>query len=116
MKVVVNKCFGGFSLSRKAFLRLRELKEESALAEPDYGERWDDGSGPRKSFGADEKGDFCRDISRDSPLLIQVINELGEEANGFLANLEIMDIPDDVEWEIEEYDGREWVAEKHRTW
>lgn len=26
------------------------------------------------------------------------------------------DIPDDVEWEIEEYDGLEWVSEKHRTW
>ena len=22
----------------------------------------------------------------------------------------------DVEWYIEEYDGQEWVAEKHRTW
>ena len=25
-------------------------------------------------------------------------------------------IPDDVEWQIEEYDGMEWVAEAHRTW
>jgi len=30
--------------------------------------------------------------------------------------LKIVDIPDGVEWEIEEYDGMEWVAEKHRTW
>jgi hypothetical protein len=27
-----------------------------------------------------------------------------------------VDIPDDVKWEIEEYDGNEWVAEVHRTW
>ncbi len=25
-------------------------------------------------------------------------------------------IPDDVKWQIEEYDGLEWIAEKHRTW
>jgi hypothetical protein len=28
----------------------------------------------------------------------------------------VIEIPDDVEWEVEEYDGLEWVAEKHRTW
>lgn len=26
------------------------------------------------------------------------------------------EVPDDVQWQIEEYDGREWVAETHRTW
>jgi len=31
------------------------------------------------------------------------------------ANLQIVNIPDDVEFEIEEYDGMEWVAEKHRN-
>jgi hypothetical protein len=25
-------------------------------------------------------------------------------------------VPDGVEWTVEEYDGREWVAEVHRTW
>jgi hypothetical protein len=28
----------------------------------------------------------------------------------------VVEIPDGVEWEIAEYDGLEWVAEKHRTW
>jgi hypothetical protein len=27
-----------------------------------------------------------------------------------------VDIPDDVNWYIEEYDGNEHVAERHRTW
>jgi hypothetical protein len=27
-----------------------------------------------------------------------------------------VDIPDDVKWQIEEYDGNEWIAESHRTW
>ena len=47
---------------------------------------------------------------------IQVVEELGEEANTPASKLKIVEIPDDVEWEIEEYDGIEWVAEKHRVW
>jgi len=30
--------------------------------------------------------------------------------------LKIVEIPDDVDWEINEDDGSEWIAEKHRTW
>jgi len=55
-------------------------------------------------------------IERDSPILIQVIEELKDEANGHCANLKVVEIPDDVDWTIEEYDGFEWVAEVHRTW
>jgi hypothetical protein len=39
-----------------------------------------------------------------------------EKSSGVYAELKIVDIPDDVEWEIDEYDGKEWVAEVHRTW
>jgi len=28
----------------------------------------------------------------------------------------VVEIPDDIEFVIEEYDGIEWVAEKHRVW
>jgi hypothetical protein len=45
-----------------------------------------------------------------------VFKELGDVANGFAADLKIVEIPDGVDWEIEEYDGNEWVAEVHRTW
>jgi hypothetical protein len=48
--------------------------------------------------------------------LIQVVEELGDGANGYFAKLKIVEIPDDVLWQIEEYDGKEWVAEQHRTW
>lgn len=57
-----------------------------------------------------------RDIPRDDPHLLQVIEELGESADGRCAKLKIVEIPADVEWAIEEYDGMEWVAEVHRTW
>jgi hypothetical protein len=36
--------------------------------------------------------------------------------NGDFAELKVVEIPDDVQWQIEEYDGKEWIAEKHRTW
>jgi hypothetical protein len=37
-------------------------------------------------------------------------------ANGGNANIKIVEVPEDVDWEIADYDGVEWVAEKHRTW
>lgn len=57
-----------------------------------------------------------RDIPRDDPLLVRVVEELGEKANGAHAELRIVEIPADVKWYIHEYDGSEHVAEDHRTW
>lgn len=48
--------------------------------------------------------------------LIETIEELGEKANGSFAKLKVVEVPDDIKWHIEEYDGKEWVAEDHRTW
>ena len=39
-----------------------------------------------------------------------------EKANGPCASLEIVQIPDDVEYEIDEYDGSESIHEVHRSW
>jgi hypothetical protein len=117
MKVVINACYGGFGVSRKAFHRLRELGSDVALREPDYDENWDDGSGPRKPFGGTGRLDsFCTEIPRDSPLLVQVVEELGPEASAAMARLKVVEIPDGIEWEIDDYDGFEKVEEKHRSW
>lgn len=94
MKVVINNCYGGFSLSEAGIVRYLELKGVEV---------------PHVDF-------YDRDIPRDDPALIQVVQELGDAADGYCANLKIVEIPDGVEWQIEEYDGNEWVAEKHRTW
>jgi hypothetical protein len=98
--VVINKCYGGFSVSRKAWTRLRELGEPTALEDND-------------DTGYDA---FCYQIPRDEPRLIQVVRELGDAANGCNAELAVIEIPDDVEWTVEDYDGSEHIAEKHRTW
>ena len=59
---------------------------------------------------------MSRTDDRTNPHLISVIEEIGEEADGNYAQLEIIDIPDDVDWYIDDYDGIETVREKHRSW
>jgi len=53
---------------------------------------------------------------RTCPLLVRVVEEMGEKANGRFAKLEIIEIPDDIKFEIDEYDGFESIHEKHRSW
>jgi hypothetical protein len=55
-------------------------------------------------------------IERDDLDLIKVIETLQKDANDDLADLKVVEIPSDIEWKICDYDGIEWVAEKHRTW
>ena len=57
-----------------------------------------------------------REVKRSDPNLLRVIEEMGDKANGACATLKVVEIPDDVDYVIEEYDGNEWVAERHRTW
>jgi len=51
--------------------------------------------------------DFDSDSKRGDKDLVEVVAELGEEANGPFADLRIVEIPDGCEWEISEYDGVE---------
>lgn len=116
MKLVINACYGGFSLSRDAFLKLREMGNKWALSEPDYGEKWSDGSVNTRSAMDRERGFFLRDMPRDDLQLVAIVEQMGEAANGACARLRIVEIPDDVAWEIDDYDGSESVHEKHRSW
>lgn len=160
MKVVINKCFGGFSLSPKAVKRLAELQgrpcyffrnarvdgkldlhgyepltlEEATgefmffafdtpnpnedIATP---ENWHElpPLEKRKRLNDNHAAHSLKDdgsLDRNDPLLIQVIEELGDEANTRVSKLTIVEIPDGVEYSIGEYDGMEHVAEAHRTW
>lgn len=54
---------------------------------------------------------------RSNPILIQVVEELGEKASTRYSKLEIIEIPDGIEYEIEnEGTGYEYIHEKHRIW
>lgn len=100
-KVVINACHGGFGLSREATDRYCAEKNINP--------------GKWMSFGYYSKF-YAGQLLRDDPLLIKIVEEMGEEADGSMSKLKIVEIPDDIEWSIHEYDGSEWVAEAHRTW
>ena len=55
-------------------------------------------------------------IPRDDEMLVQVVEELGTGANGHCAEFKVVNVPSDVEWEIEKVGGVEHVSEVHRTW
>jgi len=140
-KIVINSCFGGFGLSAQAEKRYLELIGKKQFLYKRIKYKSQDGKNEfRKANGKadtlstvtftqnqgkkfEEIGDwekagyfYNRDIPRDDPNLIKVVEEMGEKANDSCAKLTIVEIPDDVDWKIEEYDGSEWVSEKHRTW
>lgn len=145
MKVVINRCFGGFVLSDAAYLKLHEwgvpiqkyIKQERDPVTGLYPRQSvNDGEVifDRELTPADEsslsaiyhkfKGvrgnnrywdDWTRD-NRTHPLVVRVVDELGAAADGDCSELAVVTIPDGIEWDIDEYDGREKIAEKHREW
>lgn len=59
---------------------------------------------------------WTRDIeNRSHPLVVQVVEELGAAASDELAKLKVVEVPEGVEWELDEYDGIESVREKSRS-
>jgi hypothetical protein len=132
MKIVINDCFGGFGLSYKGWMKYAELKGISLYAytgglgnEP-YEQYVGDGETPlfvsyttellKDGQDINEIYFSTYELSRDDPLLIKVVEALGDEADGMCADLKIVEIPDGTNWEISEYDGSEHIAEKHKTW
>lgn len=57
------------------------------------------------------------DIERTDPILVAMIEEDEEgKYDGPHASLHVVEIPDGVNWEIDEYDGIESIHETHRSW
>lgn len=88
-KVVINSCHGGYGLSKEAYSFL--------------GIEWD-------GYG------FAFEDDRSNSRLVRCVEELGSMANKHYADLRVVDIPEGVDWTLNEYDGAEWIAEKHRVW
>ena len=139
-RIVINACYGGFGLSNDAILRYLELSGIPVWSEindglipfkywlvPPDGDRVSDPSSQewasmsmveRQSHNAkySQQVFYDKDVRRDDPYLVQTVLELGERANDRHSELKVVEVPADVDWVIEEYDGKEWVAEVHRTW
>jgi len=141
-KIVINRRYGGFGLSIKAqmrylkligkkcyfyertkyayenngvdeYVRISSKKAETVFTAYTITE---DLGKTITNLPNDDRFWYEGDLERTDPLLILVIEEMGKKADGEYAELEIVEIPDDIEWEINEYDGRESVHEKHRSW
>ncbi len=118
-KVVISRCFGGAGLSNEAFEALLKRKgiEYDVVVTQKFS--FDQYSFYRKGHAGDDNyylwdSDFLD--NRSDPDLVAVVEEMGASANGWAAELKVVEVPDDAEWFVDDYDGREWVAEKHRTW
>jgi len=92
-KIVYNACYGGFGLSDEAMMRYCEIK------------------------GIPEQTIYDGDIERTDPVLVQVVEELGEKANGDYAELRIAELFPGTLYRIDEYDGLEQVyAQDDYAW
>ena len=106
MKVLINSDYGGFGLSHAIQQKLGVDCIENLRD-------WE----PWKRSRSFERDDPKHWEWRAHPDLITAFEEVGDEAGGdFLSSLKIVEVPDDVEWIISEYDGAETVREKHRVW
>jgi hypothetical protein len=101
MKIVVNKCFGGFGVSEAVYKEL--------------GMEWDGyGYLYNEDFGIESDN---YNAYRTNKKLIEAIERIGEKtASGAMAELRVVEIPDGIEFDINNYDGIETVHENHRSW
>lgn len=152
MKVILNKCYGGFMLSNKAQFEYYRRKGTPAFAYDrvtdwqtqettfvrvhdanqtvegssacgllwfgvDMGERFpsDHGFIP-KSVPTESVLCMDTDAIRVDPIAIAIVEEMGEEASGWASELRVVEIPDWMDWVIDDYDGIETLHEDVPTW
>lgn len=139
MKIVINSCYGGFGFSDAAYERLGQLGVpirkyvEERRGDNGLYERHEENEGMvifdshldgseseidsamRRLIGSRYWSTWERE-QRANPLVVQTVEELGNAASDRFAKLKVVEIPDGIEWEIDEYDGIESIHEKHRSW
>lgn len=129
-KIVYNAYYGGFSLSHEATMRYAEIKgitlyveetpERPALVNHYYlcpfdewkqinDEERKQPAAPGRFDASNELYFSDRNIERNDPALVQVVEEMGEAANGRCAELQIAEVPAGTQYRIDEYDGLESV-------
>lgn len=127
VRVVYNACYGGFSLSREACKRYWELQgREIWIEDGDFTGTFTVWFVPPeervveknwRSMTMDERIAYNkhyfeqtwsnRNVDRHDPILVQVVEELGDKADGMYAKLDIVEVSGP--YRIDEYDGYESV-------
>jgi len=135
-KIVINSCFGGYCLSHKGVMAYAKRKGIKLYTYIDERDNERNRTGHYKEYDGKENTSFVyyfkkpikknkpddraffsyNNIKRDDPDLIAVVKKLGKKANGTCADLKVVEIPDGVKWEIDEYDGNESIEEVHQKW
>lgn len=102
MTKVVYACYGGFSISDEATRMYLDLK---GLKYTEEKTKWG------TYFEVQGHPSFCgrSDIERNDPILVQVVETLGDKPNSDCAKLRIEDIPKGTLYRISEYDGYESI-------
>jgi hypothetical protein len=128
-KVVYNACYGGFGLSREACKRYWELQGKEVwiengdfmgiftiwLVPPEERlekKEWSSMTMDER-FAYNKKHSeqtwYDHNVSRHDPILVQVVEELGDKASGDCAKLAIAEVSG--AYRIDEYDGSESVKQ-----
>ena len=87
MKIIINTCYGKFTLSKEVC----------------------------QILNCDPYDDNLRTNSK----LIRMMEKKGSKyCSGKHSDLKVVEIPDDVKWQIEKYNGMEWISEVevYRIW
>ena len=134
-KVILNKSYGGFEVSKEAYelyakkkgLKLfyydRDGKTDKYRYAVDKGNLFVDIF--TKDFGnnviiSDENfekyGLYLNSDYREDSILIEVVEELEEKASGCCGRLVVVEIPDDLDYVIDKYDGIEILHQKVKEW
>lgn len=138
-KVILNKCYGGFDVSIKATLAYAKKKHLKvsiykrnfnnhsitySLVSPKIVK--DDGflkyAVATKYHGRVANNLPPEDILdldgkyREDATLIEVVEKLGKEANTIISDLRVVEIPDDLDYMIDNYDGIETLHQRVQEW
>jgi hypothetical protein len=104
MNVVINDCYGGYSLSDEV-LKMYLERTNTPYTTTQYS-----GSYFTHEYIMVDGEPFIDDyISRHDPILIEILEEIGYINKG----LKIVFVPDFAKYSIGEYDGKEWIE---NTW
>lgn len=130
MKIILNNCYGGFDVSKEAYMLYAKKKGLTLyLYGSDYIDRKfiykkvnDDDAifmhyftkdmGDNIEISNEDYKNYCLyldDTYRKDLILIEVVEELGDKASGRFGNLKVAEIPDNSFYKIAEYDGIETI-------
>ena len=103
MKIVINKCYGSFAISKEAAEYMAKLGSERAKKELEQTKD--------TFYGYGFVLGMANEYDRTDPLLINAVETLKEKANGYHAKLKVVEIPDNINYVIDEYYGFEKIHE-----